>query len=145
MSVTWKFPAKNQLFLRIEVLFLTVLSILVFLYTSFQFEQKVFAGLVYTVIFLMLYSLISFGIKRHRKMEESYSVNATHLHITKKDSSGTKKHKIHLKHVVHHKLDKFFLGGYVVTKDGARYSLFFNDEKEMGKFEKHLKKHLRRK
>ena len=45
---------------------------------------------------------------------------------------------------MHHKLDKIFLGGYVLTKQGAKHPLFFNTKKELEQFEKILLKGLKK-
>ena len=52
----------------------------------------------------------------------------------------TKKEKVPLKKIHHWKLDSFFLGGYALS-DKGKHLLFFNNKKELNKFEKHIKKH----
>jgi Ca2+/Na+ antiporter len=142
-KLAWKFPQNHTDFLRVEIFFLTLLAILVFLYTSFQFERRIFSGLAFTLLFIIIYLFVAFGTKKLRKAEENYHIFGEHLHITSKRSNKTTKTKIHLKKVSHHKLDRLFLGGYLVTKQGKKYILFFNDKNEMDKFEKVLRKHLK--
>ena len=142
-KLSWKFPDKKTAFLRIEIFFLVLLAILIFLYTSFQFERQVFLAIALTLLFLIIYVLVAYVTKHKRNVQEKYHVVGPHLHITRKVRKQTNKEKVHLKHVVHHKLDKIFLGGYLVTKKGEKHVLFFNNREEMDKFEKNLNKHMK--
>lgn len=141
-TFTWNFP-NEQRFMRIEVLFLLILGILVFFLTANVGDQRILSGLIYTVLFLVIYFFISFGIRHVSTAEEKYAINSSHMHVTKRRRSGTTKTKVPLKKIIHHKLDKFFLGGYVITSDGIKHLLFFNTKTEVEKFEKFIKKHTK--
>ena len=143
-TLAWKFPKEKMVFLRVEIFFLLILAILIFLYTSFQMERQLFLGLVMTVIFLIIYVLVAYGTKKVRPVEDTYKLVKNHLHISRKTQAGVKKEKVPLKTVSHHKLDKLFLGGYMVTVKGVKHVLFFNARDEMEKFEKILVKHLKK-
>jgi len=71
--------------------------------------------------------------------EAHYAVRGKHLHVVKKTLRKTVTEKIPLRDVLHHKVDKVFLGGYVVTKKGRKHSLFFNTRKEAEGFERMVK------
>ena len=144
INLSWKFPEKHTAFLRIEIFFLVLLAILIFLYTAFQFEKKIFSGLAFALLFVIIYLFVSHLTKRVRKVEEIYKVIKSDLHITKKTKSATKKSKVSLKQISLHKLDKLFLGGYLVTKKGKKHVLFFNVKDEIEKFERLLLKHIKR-
>ncbi len=142
-TLSWKFPLKEVKFLRIEIFFLIILGILIFLYTAFQFERRLFSGLIFSLLFIIIYIFVAFGMKKMRKIEEHYKVSGRHLHITHKTRKKTGKVKIPLSSVSMHKFDRFFLGGYVVTIKNLKHVLYFNTRKEMEKFEKLLRKHLK--
>ncbi len=101
-----------------------------------------FAAVILTLIFLLLYVIVSYFVQRIRHVEENYQLTPTHLHITKKVRNKVEKEKVHLKEVKHHKLDRFFLGGYMLTHQGKKHPLFFNTKKELKNFEDFLKKNL---
>ena len=63
------------------------------------------------------------------------------MEIHRKTRTKVKKHKIPLKQIKRHKLDKFLLGGYLLTKKGKKHLLFFNTKKELENFENFIKKH----
>lgn len=140
----WKFPLKKILLLKIEIVLLTALSILIFLATFFQFGQQWGLAILFALLFLAIHVILSFLIQKWRAVEEEYHLTPTHLHVTRKERNKVVKETIDLKHIIHHKLDKFFLGGYLMTKK-SRHSLFFNTEKEVKKFEQFLKRHLKKK
>ena len=112
--------------------------------TFFGMGDAFVAGLLFAIVFLGLYVVISRTIQTIRQVEEHYKISRTHLEVTRKTKKRTKKFKVALKDVVHHKLDKIFLGGYVLTKQGAKHPLFFNTKKELEQFEKILLKGLKK-
>jgi len=142
---SWKFPAKKIFFLKIETFFIAILAILVFFFTFAQFDQRWFYAVIFTIVFLGLYSLISYVIQKIRKIEERYQLSATHLEVVRKKKDKTKKEKVPIKSIKHHKLDKFFLGGYILTHKGKKHPLFFNTKEEIEKFEKFIKKYMKKK
>jgi len=146
---TWKFPQKDFLVMRIETVFVSILAVLVFIVSFYQFGSSFLIALLFTLIFLCLYVLFSYVVQRIRTVEEKYNLTEKHLEVVRKKRSKTKKEKVHLKDVVHHKLDRLFLGGYLLAKSGNehlhKHLLFFNTKEELEKFESFLKKHLRKK
>jgi hypothetical protein len=139
----WIFPSKEFFFMKIETLTIAVLAVLIF-FASFSETESWVMGIVFTLVFLVLYSTISFFIQKARLVREKYQITDTHLHINRKTRRKEEKHKISLKDVTHHKLDKFFLGGYLIAK-GKKHVLFFNTLDELKKFEKMLKKGMKKK
>jgi len=142
-KVSWTFPAKNMILLRIEAVFLALLTIVVLIFAYASFEQLVPAVLA-TLIFVALYIVISQSTNVWRKVEEKYVVTPTHFEVVRKTRHIVKNEKVPLKHIRHHKLDKRFLGGYLVSKQG-KHLLFFNTKKELEKFEGFLLTHWKKK
>ena len=134
--------------MRIEVVFVSILALLVFLVSFYQFGKSYLIAILLTIIFFAIYVLASYIIQRIRVMEEHYKLTDKHLEIVRKKRNKIKKEKVVLKDVVHHKLDKLFLGGYMLVKSGNTHNhkhlLFFNTREELEKFEKLLKKHLKK-
>jgi hypothetical protein len=141
-SFSWKFPT-NLNFMRIELLFLLVLGVLVFILTSSGGENRLLTGLIFTVLFLVIYFFISFGIRHISTAEENYEISSKHIHLTKRRRSGITKTLVPWGKIIHHKLDKSFLGGYLVTSEGVKHLLFFNAKEEVQKFEEMIQKHLK--
>lgn len=136
---SWKFPATRFRLLKIESFFMIILAALVFLTAFFQFGRDWLLAILFTLIFILVYALISYVIQNWHSAEKHYHLTKTHLHIIKKNKQWVKKEKIALKNIVRHKLDRFFLGGYLVVKNKRR-ALFFNTKKEMNRFERYLHK-----
>lgn len=141
-KVEWKFPDRKIIFMKLETFTIAVLGLLVFLFSFLQLDNFFFA-VVYTLVFFGLYAIIAYLIQLIRTVEEHYQLLPPHLHITRKTRFRTKKEKIHLKKIKLHKLDRFFLGGYLVT-ERKRHALFFNTKKELEKFERLLKEWLQK-
>ena len=141
----WQFPLKQFFFLRIELVFLAVIGILLFL-ISFFGSGNVFTALLSTLIFFGLYLIVSYLVQKFRHIEEHYHLSASHLHIVKKNKTKViKEVQLPLREIKKHKLDKRFLGGYLVTHKGKKHVLFFNTKQEVSKFENFLKRLLRNK
>jgi len=143
-TLSWKFPQKEFLILKIEVLFIAVLAILIFIVSFVQYDRRWLPPVLFTILFLAIYVLISSLAQKWRAVEEQYHLTGNHLEVVRKKRTATKKEKALLKDIAHHKLDKFFLGGYLLTKKGRKHLLFFNTKQEVEKFESFLKKHLKR-
>lgn len=141
-SLSWKFPKKEFLFLRIEALFVIALAVLIYVVALYQFDG-ILTAIGFTIVYLALYAGLSYGIRKWRKAEEHYKLTKKHLEISHRKFDKVKKEKTPLKDVAHHKLDKTFLGGYVMTRKGKKHLLFFNTKQEVDKFEVFLKKHLK--
>lgn len=142
MVLQWKFPAQKVQFLRIELATVGLLGLLILILTYLQFADLLFA-FMFTVIFLGIYAVLSYLSQLIRLVEHHYQVTATHFEVLRKTRFKTKKEKVPLKEIRHHKLDHLFLGGYLVSKH-KRHLLYFNTKKELKEFERFLKKHWKR-
>ena len=142
--LSWKFPKKQFLVLRIEIVLIAFLGLLVYVMAYLQSNGSWILGTLFTTLFLALYFLVSYVFQQWRKVEEHYKVTKKHLEVVHRRNNSTKKEKAPLKELAHHKLDKTFLGGYLLTRRGKKHLLFFNTKQEVEKFESFLKKHLKR-
>jgi len=140
-KLSWKFPKNNFVLLRLELIFLIIIAAIVFVFSYYDFDQRWFLAILFTVIFISIYFLISAIVQRIRLIRETYTITPTHIEIHRQHRFGSKKHKVHFKDIKHHKLDKTFLGGYVLTHGGKKHSLYFNSRKEVERFESFLKRH----
>ena len=137
----WKFPLEQTFFIRIELLFVAFLAVLIFVGTLFFYEQQFTYPVIYTCLFLILYALAAVAIRKVRQTESQYQVHKKGIEIKHKVGGRTTTAKVPLHHVAQHKVDKHFLGGYVVTHQGKKHQLFFNTGKEVEAFRKFMKKH----
>jgi len=142
--LSWKFPENNFTLLRLEIIFLIMIAVIVFIFSYYDFDQRWYIALIFTLIFICVYFLISAIVQRIRLIEKVYTLTPTHLEIHHKHRFGGKKVKLPLSELKHHKLDKTFLGGYLITQKGERHSLFFNTKKEIERFEAFLRKHRKK-
>ncbi len=141
----WIFPNENILFLRIELAFLSLLSILIFFVVLFQLDNRVFPTILITLMFIIMYAFVQHIMKHVRRIEEKYQIDGDYLHILRKVNDKIKsKQKIHRNDVNHHKFDKRFLGAYLVT-DSKRHPLYFNSLEELKKVETWLGKSTKKK
>jgi len=131
--------------MRIEIALIAVLALMVYLVAYLRSQGSWLIGTLFAALFLALYFLTSYGIQQWRQVEEQYKLTKKHLEVVRKNHNSVKREKAPLKEFSHHKLDKFFLGGYVMTKKGKKHLLFFNTKDEVEKFESFLKKHLKKK
>ncbi len=138
---SWKFP--QVAFLRIEIAFVLILSLVIFFVSLYQFSYQWIVALATALIFLGMYLLIAHGAKAVHKVEDVYHLSKTHLEVHRTRRDKVTHAKIPLRQIHRHKLDHFFLGGYLVTKQGKKHLLYFNTRKEMGRFENYIKKHLK--
>lgn len=128
--------------MRLEILFIALSALFIFILSYFQFELIRYAVLL-TGLFICIYVLMSAGVQAYHRVEERYKIDPKLLHIVRKTRSKTREEKVPLKDFKHHKLDHFFLGGYVVSKKG-KHLLFFNTKEEIQKFEGFLKKYWKK-
>tara|TARA_Y100000310_G_scaffold89923_1_gene87099 strand:- start:58947 stop:59372 length:426 start_codon:yes stop_codon:yes gene_type:complete len=135
----WIFPNKNVIFLKMELAILLVIGSLIFFLTLLTKEGFLFAFL-FTLLFLLIYGVTGYILKNIFLVEHKYELTSTHLHSTTKSRWKTNKEKIPLKKIYLHKVDKYFLGGYALSNKG-KHLLYFNNKKDHKKFEKHMKKH----
>src|SRR3989344_874697 len=144
-TLSWKFPKKEFLVMRIEIVLIAFLALAVYLFAYLQSKGSWLLGTLFTALFLALYFLTSYGMQRWRQVEEHYKLTKKHLEVVSKKRNEVKTAKAPLKDVAHHKLDKTFLGGYLLTRKGKKHLLFFNSKQEVERFESFLKKHLKKK
>jgi len=138
---SWKFPQVT--FLRIEIAFVLILSLIIFFISLYQFSYQWIVALATALIFLGMYLLIAHGAKAVHTVEDVYHLSKTHLEMHRTRRNKVTHAKIPLQQIHHHKLDHFFLGGYLVTKQGKKHLLYFNTKKEMGRFEKMVEKYVK--
>ena len=139
-KMSWKFPLKNFIFLKIETVFVAFLAVIVFL---LSFQKGWFYAVVTTVIFLGVYLFVSYMVQKIRKVEEKYSLTNTHFQVTRKTRQRVHTEKVPLEEIKTHKLSKNFLGGYLLTQAKKKHLLFFNSKDELDKFDKHIQKHYK--
>ena len=137
----WNFPEEKKILMRIEVAIISVIAGFIFLYGFFNL-QVWWHALLMSVLFVIIYIVVSLVTQEVQQLEEKYVVKGSNLEITRKTRRKTKKVKVSLKGLKKHKVDKRFLGAYIVNKKGKRHPLFFNSKKEINKFEKIIKRHL---
>jgi len=130
---------------RIEALFVTVLALLIFIGSLTYYSYQLLLPLIYTALFLVLYVFAAHLVRIIRRAEEHYLAHPTHLEIRRKSRLKSSNVKVPWKKVVHHKFDRFFLGGYLLTKDKQKHPLFFSTRKELDAFERFIKKVVKRK
>ncbi len=139
-KVNWKFPARSVFYMRLEIFMVVVLTALIF-YLSFGFTQGWYTVL-YALLFLVVYIIIANIMQLIRQVEDAYQITASEIKIHRKTRFSSNKVSVPLKDITGHKLDKWFLGGYLFTKDGP-HMLYFNTKKELESFETILKKYLK--
>ncbi len=135
---SWKFPKESFILNSLERYVLVALCLVVFLF-SWHETYSLFYAFIFTFIFLGMHLVFSYIIQIIRNVEEKYHLTKTHLHIVRKTRYSHKEEKIALKDIKHHKLDKRFLGGYLLTTK-RKHLLFFNTKDEVEKVGKVLLK-----
>ena len=143
-NLAWSFPMRKFFFMRIETLTVAIIAVLMFILIFAQPRHSWLSAVFLTIAFIVFYYILSYIIQTVRKAEERYSLTPTHFEVVKKSRNKIKTAKINLKNIAKHKLDKTFLGGYLVTKAGRKHLLFFNTKKEVESFEDFIQKFLKR-
>lgn len=138
----WDFPKRNVLYMKLEIIVILFLTGLVFVYTFLQLSGFLWA-VAFAILFFGLYLLIGYIVQKIRKVEEHYYFNPEHVEITHRTRFKESKEKVPLKDIKRHKLDRFLLGGYMVSKKG-RHLLFFNTKKELINFETFVEQYFRK-
>ena len=128
--------------MKVETLTIAILALMTFIFTFYGNDKSWFIATIFTVIFVGLYYTVSYLIQKYRKVEENYKVTDKHFEVHRKSRKIVKKEKVALKDIKMHKLSRFLLGGYFLTKTKKKHLLFFNTLNELEGFEKHLLKHL---
>ncbi|MEK6901378.1 MAG: hypothetical protein AABX37_03485 [Nanoarchaeota archaeon] len=138
---SWRFP-RDKMFLKIELYFIALLALFVLIIAYFQFARNVLYALAAAVVFLLIYFAVGYGVKSYYNIQHHYTVTPTHLHVKTSHRQGMKEHKVPLRDIARHKLDKSFYGGYLLTRKGKKHLLYFNSRKEVERFETILLKHM---
>ncbi len=140
-TLTWKFP--ETYFLRIELVFVSILAGIIFFVALVQFNYQWGLAVALTGMFLGVYLVVSHGGKALYPVHHHYELSPQHFQMTRHRRNSVSQEKVLLTHLHHHKLDRFLLGGYLLTKKGKKHLLFFNTKRELVRFEQFLKKHLK--
>ena len=139
--IEWHFP--KHYFQRIELFFVLLLAIIIFVVSLVQFDYQWSLAISLTGMFLGIYLMVSHGGKSVQKTHHHYQISQTHFQLTRLQHGKTIKVKVPLVQIIRHKLDHFFLGGYFLTKQGKKHLVYFNTKKELLVFERLIKKHLK--
>jgi len=134
-QLKWIFPPQGKWLHKAEKTVISLIAATVFI---LSLGEGFFIALAAALLFVAIYIAISPLISRIKKIEEIYLLKPPHLHITRKTRSKVKKEKVHLKKVVDHRFDRFFLAGTLLTDKKKRHVLFFNTKKELEQLVKHL-------
>lgn len=137
----WKFPLSQNEVYRIQIAFISLVIFLMFLGASIYYNDVLYP-LLLVGIFLVLYVFSARILRSLRFAEEHYFLYPTHLEIHRFRGDAERLIKIPWRSIRRHKLDRFWLGGYLITSSKEKHPLFFNTEKEMDKFEKVLLKKM---
>jgi hypothetical protein len=137
---TWTFPKRKKFFLRIEKVFILILSVLLFFYLISASKSYLYS-LIYVVLFIIIYFIISYIIFILRDVDEDYVLTSKHLEIKKRLRNRFNNEKIPLHTIKRHKVDHRFLGGYVITHNNKKRVLYFNNVGEAKLFDEMIKKH----
>jgi len=140
----WVFPNKEFLMLKFEALVVAIIAAFIF-WLSISNVNAIYPAILLTILFIAIYVLVSGVIQKIRQVKETYSVTSTHLKVHRKSRYSSKKVSVPLKSVQLHKLDKTFHFGHIVDNKGKRHGLFFNSKKDVERFERILKKGMKKK
>ena len=131
----WVCPHENVFLLKPETILLSILVVLIVLFSFATFNQNWIPTIIITLIFILAFLFINFLFKKVYPVKEEYKMTATGITIHKK--SGKKSNKIYVpyREINQFKLDKFLHGGRIETKN-KKHALFFNTREEIEKLEK---------
>tara|TARA_Y100000310_G_C20641114_1_gene793945 strand:- start:825 stop:1307 length:483 start_codon:yes stop_codon:yes gene_type:complete len=138
----WVCPHENVFLLKPETILLSILLVLVLLFSFATFDQSWIPTIIITLIFVLSFLIINFLFKKVYPVKEHYRMTSSGMTIHRK--SGKKSSKIYVpyREINQFKLDKFLHGGRIESK-GKRHSLFFNTREEIEKLEKILLKKIK--
>ena len=138
----WGCPHENVFLLKPETILLSILVVLIVIFSFATFNQSWIPTIIITLIFILAFLFINFLFKKVYPVKEEYKLTTTGITIHK--ISGKKSNKIYVpyREINQFKLDKFLHGGRIEAK-GKRHSLFFNTREEIEKLEKILMKKLK--
>lgn len=139
----WQCPGEGVFLLKPETILLSVLVLLIFVFSYLVFGQNLLAAFLATLLFIFLFLAVKYLIRKVYPIKESYHLTPAGLGIEKRVKNKATKHFIKYSEIKKFKLDKFFHGGRIETKS-KRHPLFFNTRKEIEKLEEILSKKLKR-
>jgi len=138
----WICPHENVFLLKPETILLSILVVLILIFSFATFEQSWIPTIIITLIFIMAFLLINHLFKKVYPVKEEYKVTNSGISIHQKSGKKSKKVYIPYREINQFKLDKFLHGGRIETKN-KRHSLFFNTREEIEKLEKILLKKIK--
>lgn len=138
MAFYWVYP--QNIFSRMEIAFLVFLTAVTFVISWLSFGHEFTVALALASLFLGIYVLMADWVQKALQTKHIYQLGS-HLHITRMRRNSVRKDTIPVKEIVHHKIDRLLHGGYVLTGEGKKHLLFFNNAKEIDKVEKLLGRH----
>lgn len=140
-ELSWKFPKRNFFLLRIEKFSIIAFSLLI-LFIATLASGKISTAILSCLSFILIYIIISYTLSILKNIGELYKITSTHIHIKSKSTNREK--KFLLKELKGYKADKIFLGGYVIDKMNNKHALYFNNRKELEKFETEIQQHIKK-
>lgn len=138
----WECPHENVFLLKPETILLSILVVLILLFSFATFEQSWIPTIIITLIFIMAFLFINYLFKKVYPVKEEYKLTSSGISINQKSGKKSKKVYIPYQEINQFKLDKFLHGGRIETKN-KRHSLFFNTREEIEKLEKILLKKIK--
>ncbi len=134
---SWNVAINRAFSLRIERYFVGLLAGIIFVITTLSFG-RIFDGLLLTALFVGVYALLYTIVLEARKLEKRYVLSPEQLQIDHTSRRTHRTEKIVLQKVIKHKFDHFLLGGYLLTKEGVKHILFFNNKEDAHHVERAL-------
>ena len=138
----WEVPHENVFLLKPETILLSILVVLILLFSFATFDQSWIPTILITIIFIVAFLFINFLFKKVYPVKEEYKLTTHGISIHQKSGKKSKKIYVPYREINQFKLDKFLHGGRIEAK-GKRHSLFFNTREEIEKLEKILMKKLK--
>ncbi len=123
-----------------EIAFLAFLAAVTFIISWLTFGHEFTIALALASLFLGVYVLMADWMQKILQTKHIYRLGS-HLHITRVRRNSVRKDTIPVKEIVHHNIDRLLHGGYVLTEQGKKHLLFFNNAAEIDKAEKLLGRH----
>ncbi len=139
----WECPHEKVFLLKPETILLSILLVLVILFSFATFDQSWIPTIVVTLIFIVVFLGINFLFKRVYPVKEEYQLSAHGISIHQKAGKKSKKIYVPYREINQFKLDKFLHGGRIETKN-KRHPLFFNTLGEIEKLEKVFLKKIKK-
>ncbi|MBI2146213.1 hypothetical protein HYU22_02645 [Candidatus Woesearchaeota archaeon] len=137
MSFSWVYP--RAIFSRMEIAFLLFLGFIIFLLSWLEFGRQFTLALALASLFMGIYVFAAQRVHAILKPKHTYHLGKV-LHITREQGKRVHEEVTPVREIVHHKIDRFFRGGYILTAKGRKHQLFFNHPREIDRVEELLGK-----